>query len=219
MTMTPSEQVAKSYDCIAEAYLDEFGRMLDSRPFDRAFLTAFAETVRNTSTDSLVIEVGSGPGTVAAFLTQSGLTVRGIDISPKMVQLATSTHPEIPFSVGDMRSLQCVTESFDGLVAWYSLIHVAKSERAVAIAEFHRVLRPSGYLLLAFQVGDETRHLDSAFGQQVDLDFHRLDPDDVCNLLAEAGFDVLARMVQAPDASSIAAQIPQGYVFARKAIS
>ncbi|MFC7660287.1 hypothetical protein ACFQV8_33360 [Pseudonocardia benzenivorans] len=74
------------------------------------------------------------------------------------------------------------------------------------IGELHRVLRPGGYALLAFQIGDNTLHLDEAFGHEVSLDFHRLQPDAVVALLDDAGFDLTARLVRAPDSSSAAAR-------------
>ena len=84
------------------------------------------------------------------------------------------------------------------------------------IGEFHRVLRPGGYALLAFQVGDDTLRLEEAFGHDVSLDFHRLQPDAVVALLGDAGFEVTARLVRAPDPAGAAAQIPQGFLIAKK---
>ena len=78
------------------------------------------------------------------------------------------------------------------------------------------MLRPRGHVLLAFQVGEDTLHLDEAFGRAVSLDFHRLRPDDVVALLEGAGSDVTARLVRAPDPAGVAAQIPQGFVLARR---
>lgn len=51
---------------------------------------------------------------------------------------------------------------------------------------------------------------------QVSLDFHRLQPDAIVALLDDAGFELIARLVRAPDPTSPAAQIPQGFLIARK---
>lgn len=64
--------------------------------------------------------------------------------------------------------------------------------------------------------GEDTLHLDEAFGQEVSLDFHRLEPDAVVALLEDAGFNLTARLVRAPDSTSAAAKIPQGFLIARK---
>ena len=84
------------------------------------------------------------------------------------------------------------------------------------IDEFHRVLRPGGYALIAFQVGDDTLHLGEAFGQTISLDFYRLQPDAIAESLDRAGFDLTARAVRAPESTSAAAKVPQGVLIARK---
>lgn len=79
-----------------------------------------------------------------------------------------------------------------------------------------RVLRPGGHVLLAFQVGDDTLHVDEAFGHEVSLDFHRLDPDAVVTTLEAAGFELVARLVRAPEVRHTAAPVPQGFLIGRK---
>jgi SAM-dependent methyltransferase len=204
------------YDAMAEQYAEVFRAALDEAPLDRALLRGFAELVQRDHPDPEVLEAGSGPGKIAAYLHQLGTAVRGIDLSPAMVELARREHPGLTFEVGDMGALDVADASLAGVVAWYSVIHVPAAQRPGVIGEFHRVLRPGGYALLAFQVGDDTLHLDEAFGHEVSLDFHRLQPDAVVALLEDAGFEPYARLVRAPDSSSPAAKIPQGFVIARK---
>lgn len=204
------------YDAIAEQYAELFRAELDDAPLDRALLCGFAEMVRRDHPDAQVLDVGSGPGTVSAHLHQLGLDVCGIDLSPVMVDIARLEHPEISFGVGEMGALDRPDAGLAGLVAWYSLIHVPGPQRLRVIEEFHRVLRPGGYLLIAFQVGDDTVHLDEAFGQAISLDFHRLQPDAIIDLLHSAGFAPTARMVRAPESTSAATKIPQGVLIARK---
>jgi ubiquinone/menaquinone biosynthesis C-methylase UbiE len=204
------------YDAMAEQYTELFRTALDDAPLDRALLSGFAEMIRRDHRDPQLIEVGSGPGHVAGYLHQLEMAVGGIDLSPAMVALARREHPEVSFAVGEMGALDVADASLAGVVAWYSVIHVPASQRPGVIGEFHRVLRPGGYALLAFQVGDDTLHLDEAFGHEVSLDFHRLQPDAVVALLDDAGFDLIARLVRAPDPTSAAAKIPQGFLIARK---
>jgi SAM-dependent methyltransferase len=214
----PAELAATrgGYDALAEQYGDLSRAALDAAPLDRALLGAFAELVRTDHPDPLVLDVGCGPGTVAGHLAGLGMLVRGIDLSPAMVEHARRAHPGVAFDVGEMGALDVPDGSAAGLVAWYSLIHVPVARRQDVVREFARVLRPGGHVLVAFQVGEDTLHLDEAFGRAVQLDFHRLQPDDVVALLEREGFDVTARLVRAPDPSSVAAQIPQGFVLARR---
>ncbi|MEZ0075108.1 hypothetical protein [Planotetraspora sp. GP83] len=80
-------------------------------------------------------------------------------------------------------------------------------------AEFHRVLAPGGHLLTAFQVGDEPLHVTQPFGHDVSLEFHRLSPDRVAELLSQAGIEVFARLLRQPAAPE---KVPQAYLLARK---
>jgi SAM-dependent methyltransferase len=205
------------YDAVAEQYAEKVRTELEDSPLDRAVLGGFAELVRRDHVDPVVLEVGSGPGDVAAHLHGLGLPVRGIDLSPAMVDLARRAHPEIDVEVGDMGDLDVADGTVAGVVAWYSFIHAPPARRPGVMAELHRVLRPGGLLLLAFQVGDDTLHLDEAFGIEVSLDFHRLRPEAVALLLEEVGFDVVARVDRAPEPTSAAAPIPQSRLIARKA--
>jgi ubiquinone/menaquinone biosynthesis C-methylase UbiE len=204
------------YDAIAESYAEAFRAELADTPLDRAVLAAFAETVRRDHPRPSTLEVGSGPGGTTAHLAEHGLDVRGVDLSPAMVEIARRTRPGIDFRVGDMRALDVADAGLAALVSWYSLIHIPARDRPAVVAEFVRVLRPGGYLLLAFQVGRDTNHHDEAFGRRVSLDFHRLDPDEVAGLLEAAGVAVVARVVRAPEARSAAKPLLQAVLIGRK---
>ncbi|MBC7760226.1 MAG: SAM-dependent methyltransferase, partial [Candidatus Saccharibacteria bacterium] len=70
-----------------------------------------------------------------------------------------------------------------------------------------------GYLLLAFQAGDEPRHLAHAYGHDIDLTAYRLPPDRSIDMLAAAGLAVQSQLVRAPDQSE---KTLQAFLLARK---
>ncbi|WP_280398503.1 class I SAM-dependent methyltransferase [Nocardia carnea] len=183
------------YDTIAAAYAEQFADELDASPWERAILTAFAEVV---GPGEPVADIGCGPGRVTGFLAERGLAVRGLDLSPAMVELARRRHPDIRFEVGSMTALDISDGSLAAVAAWYSLIHIPPAERPGVLAEFHRVLRPGGRVLLGFQAGTETKHYDEGFGFAVSLDFHRIAPDGLAAEAEAAGFAVEMRFVRAP---------------------
>jgi hypothetical protein len=81
------------------------------------------------------------------------------------------------------------------------VIHVPPVRHPEVFREFHRVLRDGGLLLMGFQMQSEegeVRHYDEAFGHTVRLDFHRLSMERVCGHLADAGFEVQARVEREP---------------------
>lgn len=186
------------YDAIAAAYAENFAGELDASPWQRAILGAFAEVV---GPGEPVIDIGCGPGRVTGFLSERGLSIRGIDLSPAMVELARGHRPDIRFDVGSMTALEIPDGSLAAVVAWYSLIHIPPAARPGVLSEFHRVLRPGGYLLLGFQAGTEVQHYDEGFGFPVSLDFHRIAPEEAAASAEAAGFTVDMRFVRAPAAT------------------
>ena len=168
----------------------------------RAVLTAFADLVRAAG-NGPVADVGCGPGRLTGYLHGLGLDAFGIDLSPRMVEVARRAHPDLRFDVGAMPDLGLPDASLSGVVAWYSTIHVPDDLLPATFADFHRTLTPGGHLVLAFQVGDEPLHLTEALGHPVSLEFRRRRPDRVAELLTDAGLDVRVRLVREPEAFGV----------------
>ena len=183
-----------SYDAVAAAYADQFSDELRHKPLDRALLTAFAEQVRSAGTRrSRVWDVGCGPGQITAFLAGLGLDAAGVDLSCEMVAQARARHPDLDFRTGSMTALPAPDGSWDGLVGFYSLIHlIDDGDVRTALAEFRRVLADSGLLLLAVHAGEEVRHFAEWFGVPVDVSFRFFDPAWLSAELDRAGFTVEA---------------------------
>lgn len=159
-------------------------------------------------------DVGCGPGQVAAHLAGLGLTVEGVDLSPGMVAQARRLHPGLTFREGSMLDLDVADGAWGGIVALYSLIHVPPDQVPRALAEFARVLRPGGWLLVAFHVGSELRHLDEWWGEPVSLDFHFFEPAALEQQLAAAGLPVQARVEREPY-PAVEGPTRRGYLLAR----
>lgn len=208
--------VREGYDATAAMYVERFQHHLDDKPLDRAVLSAFAGLILK-SQNSQIIDVGCGTGATTALLDGCGVVVSGLDLSPTMVAHARRLHPGLSFTVGSMTGLDASDSSIGGICAWYSIIHVPDEYLAGVFGEFHRVLAPGGWVLLAFQVGDEPRILSHAFGQEVNLTFLRRQPRSVANQLAKNGFDVYSKIVRQPDDDGFETT-PHAYLIARKTL-
>ena len=181
------EALRAGYDAVSRAYLDKFLHELDHKPFDREVLDGFADLVRGSGA---VADVGCGPGQITRYLHDRGVDIRGIDLSPEMIERARELHPGIAFQVGDMLSLAAEDEAWAGIVAFYSIIHIPRNSVVLALRELQRTLRPGGRLLLCFHLGEGTNHLEEWWGKPVDIDFHFFTRDEMERDLTAAGFRI-----------------------------
>jgi ubiquinone/menaquinone biosynthesis C-methylase UbiE len=167
-------------------------------PLDRAVLTAFAEMLAEDPA-ALVLEVGCGTGRVTKHLRDHGLRMVGLDLSPAMAAAARTSHTELPFAAAHARALPLRDGVLGGLVAWYSLLNMPTTSLPSVFAEFARVVRPGGTVLVAFQSGDGQR-VDRAmsYGESVPLTYYRHRRDEVTEALAAAGFTLYASIDRVP---------------------
>jgi ubiquinone/menaquinone biosynthesis C-methylase UbiE len=207
------DPIREAYDAVADAYAERFADELSHKPLDRALLGAFVEQL--PSRGGLIADVGCGPGHVARYLKSLGVRTMGIDLSPAMVEIARRSDPTIEFKVASMLSLHAGDGEWDGIVAFYSIIHLDPDDVQVAISEFFRVLTNGGLLLLSVHVGDEVRHVDEFFGHAVSLDFRFMETADLETKLEDAGFEVMMRLERRPY-EPYEASTRRGYILARK---
>ncbi|MGI9601799.1 MAG: class I SAM-dependent DNA methyltransferase [Acidimicrobiales bacterium] len=180
-------RLAHGWDGLADEYAERLGDELDHKPDDRRLLARFAELADPTA--GPVLDVGCGPGHVAAHLHQLGVTVRGVDLSPSMVTVARRLHPQIDFEVGDM--LEPVsTGPIAGAICFYSLIHLARDDVPVALGHLADAMAAGGPLLLAAHAGTGTLVADEVFDQPIPMAITLYEADELAEAASKSGFEV-----------------------------
>jgi len=207
------EDTRATYDTVARRYADEIARELDNKPFDREFLDRFAERVAG---QGHVVELGAGPGHVAAYLQGRDVDVSALDLSSAMVDEAKRLFPGLQAVVGDMLDLPYANGSLAGVVAFYSILHFSDEQLELAFKEMARVLRTGGYVALAFHIGDETVHREQWWDMPVVLDSRFLPADLITRLLAKAGLEVISTEEREPYAPEVEYQSRRAYIVARE---
>jgi len=95
------------------------------------------------------VDLATGTGDIAFRLAAAGACVVGVDITPRMIALATAKAAGVgrapSFMVGDMVALPFANGSFDVATAGYGLRNVP--DLGAAIGEMHRVLKAGGTAL------------------------------------------------------------------------
>jgi len=94
-----------------------------------------------------VLDAACGTGRYAAYLAARGHRVIGVDSSPEMLIRARARVPQGEFLLGDLHRLPLPDDAVDIVVCGLALAHVPGLEPVMA--EFARVLRPGGHLVIS----------------------------------------------------------------------
>jgi len=136
----------------AEGYMDGFGALVAEG------IDPLLDEVR-VGGGSRVLDVGTGPGPVAARAVERGATAVGVDFSESMLAEARRRHPGVEFREGAAEALPFGDGVFDAVVGNFMLHHTARPDDV--LKEAFRVLRPGGRM--GFTVWADPAKLE-AFG-------------------------------------------------------
>jgi ubiquinone/menaquinone biosynthesis C-methylase UbiE len=176
--------VRRGYDEIADRYLAARNSGGD--------VALLPELVTRLTPGETVLDAGCGAGIpVMQHLTGAGLSVVGIDLSSVQLGLARSRVADAALAQADLSTLPFADGSFDGLVSYYAVIHVPRSDHWGVFAEFRRVLRPGGVALLCLGAGDlpEDDDADSWLGTH--MFWSHFDAETNLDMLRASGFEVV----------------------------
>lgn len=131
-----------------QTFADYFAHVQATPGWD-AVLQSFARFA-NLPAGSRVLDVGSGPGSLARHLARDGHTVTGIDTDPMMVdraqELAADRPGRLSFEIGNIQQLRFEDETFDAALATNVIFLLAQP--LVGLKEMARVVRPGGIVAM-----------------------------------------------------------------------
>ncbi len=111
-------------------------------------LPDLAEFERPLAPGSRVLDLGCGTGVpISKFLIGSGFELFAIDSSEKIVARFHGAFPHVPVQCARIQDSDFFRTSFDAIVAWGVLFHLAPSDQEEAIARISRSLNPGGRFL------------------------------------------------------------------------
>jgi SAM-dependent methyltransferase len=128
------EQQAAGYDAEAGG-----GLFADDEP-------VVAECLRERR-PGVALDAACGTGRFAEFLARQGHQVIGVDSSPHMLAYARRRVPGGKFHIAELDQLPVADASVDVVVCALALVHVPRLQPV--LAEFTRVLRPGGDLVIS----------------------------------------------------------------------
>uniref|UniRef100_A0A6C0I6F9 Methyltransferase type 11 domain-containing protein n=1 Tax=viral metagenome TaxID=1070528 RepID=A0A6C0I6F9_9ZZZZ len=134
-------------DVYDEFYVDIYDYLVFSNLKDDYEVGEIVNKTVPTS-ESKILDVGSGTGHHVAGLAAKGLDVLGIDLSPSMVKKAKEDFPKYKFEVGDAtNSGEFGPNSFTHITCMYFTIYYIQ-DKTQFFQNAMKWLRPGGYLIL-----------------------------------------------------------------------
>jgi ubiquinone/menaquinone biosynthesis C-methylase UbiE len=212
-----ADEVMKCYDLAAKEYADQFLHELDGKPFDRNLLDRFSEMLPE---ESRVYDFGCGSGQTTKYLSDKRKhRIVGLDFSKNTILLDQNTFPEIEFTVDDMLDSKMPSNSAEGILAFYAIVHFTYIQVEQALREWFRLLKPNGACLFSFHVGEETMEVVDFLGVGgAKATWHFLDTDKVLELAKKMGFEIIEAVVRYPY-TGVEHESKRAYIMLRKGSS
>ena len=99
-----------------------------------------------------LLDLGCGPGIHASYFMQKGLKVYAVDFSENMLRLCKEK--SVNLAMMDIEHIGFKKNSFDGVWAHTSLVHIRKSRLDGVINTLSDILKPQGLLYLSLKEGN-----------------------------------------------------------------
>ena len=131
-----------------------------SREYGLAEAEEFSERVFDCLTDflgappgALILDAGCGSATGSVLQARRGFRVQAVDFSESALRRARANVQkaalcdQIQIQQEDLLSLSFPDSTFDYILCWGVLMHIAEAEQA--LSELSRVLKPGGFLVIS----------------------------------------------------------------------
>lgn len=100
-----------------------------------------------------LLEIGAGTGQFGQYFQAQGFDIVCTDLSPAMVEACRQKG--LDARVMDFLSLDFADDTFDGIFALNTLLHVPKADFQMVLESIKRVLKPNGLFYLGQYGGDD----------------------------------------------------------------
>ncbi|WP_344853731.1 class I SAM-dependent methyltransferase [Pedobacter jeongneungensis] len=162
----------EAFDKSAKIYEQKFMDVsLYAEPFK-----VFCNNIPNDNAD--ILDIACGPGNITRYLlaNKPGYQILGIDLSPRMLGLASTNNPQARFQLMDCREIDTIKQKFDGITCGFCIPYLTEQEALKLIENASKLLKPNGVLYLSTMVEDgnsRSRYQTSSTGDQVYVHYHR----------------------------------------------
>ncbi|MCA9471502.1 MAG: class I SAM-dependent methyltransferase [Nitrospirales bacterium] len=112
------------------------------------------------SKDGVLLDLGCGAGQDARYLRRQGFSVYGVDLTWSFLQAANKRDPRLPLVQADMWRLPFLAQTFDGIWAAASVIHLSKVSAGDVFKKLWALTKPGGWLAITVMYGRQAGVLE-----------------------------------------------------------
>ncbi len=175
-----------TFDKYAREYQDKYSKF-------EPYLKSYANFATLLSPEDRVLDIACGPANISQVLLQQHprLTIHGIDLSRKMLEIAREKIPGGTFEQRDIRLLASIDKRFDAVVSGFAVPYLSSDEVKTFLSDVNNLLNSGGYLYISAQLGD---YADSAYQENKSADkvyVYYYSEEFLKNLLELNGFKIL----------------------------
>lgn len=198
------------YDDTHLDYLNMYADELAKKPYDKQFLDRF---ISATAESGRILDIGCcSTAQQARYFHENGFGVVSIDLSKNCIETAKKQYPHIDFRQMDMTGMNFEDRSFDGINAFYSIIHIPDQQLDKLFEDFNRLLKINGTLAVTVHAGDFYGYYDT---EDAPVFFRTYTQDQLKRYLDGYGFEIL-EMNQRQPIYDFEFQSERIYIIAKK---
>lgn len=190
-----------AYDKYAQVYDEEVIDFWNNFPPE--FLDSFVDKLSGKR----VLNLGSGSGRDAVLLRDKGLEIVCVDASTSMVEI--TDHLGFESHHTTFEQLDFPDESFDGVWAYTSLIHVPPSDAKVVIEKIHAMLKLDGIFVMGAIEGETAGMVERDTMPGVSRYFKKYSRSELRALVESCGFRFMSEQDYQPHSSIYLNQLYQ----------
>jgi len=138
-----------------------------------------------------ILDLGCGPGHHSRIFADNGFDVVGIDLSKEMIAIAKKEVPNVQFEVMDILKLLFSKNTFNGIWASASLLHIDKADFPKALTSLSEVIKDGGVLYISLKEGHGEKVIKDIRYHEVKKFYSYYSEVELKVLLESSGFEIL----------------------------
>jgi 2-polyprenyl-3-methyl-5-hydroxy-6-metoxy-1,4-benzoquinol methylase len=140
----------ETFDAVAEQYWDKFKQF---KPYEIAYDWFLMHLPKG---ELSLLEIACGPGNVSRYLLNKNpaINLLGVDLAPKMIELAKLHNPQAIYKVLDCRQITSLRQSFNAIMCGFCLPYISWHDSKTLIQDMASLLNPNGWLCISLSKGN-----------------------------------------------------------------